>query len=185
MSDGTISLDPSSTASPTSLTAHESADFDDLGIDGGTPYVVALDHPSVIDAVEAFALELRSEQRYFGPRASPVPFPSLINRVTSAGGSRLGVMVDGRLIAMSRVESTGDTSIAVVTDWRGRGVGRMLMAATVQRAGQHGLGRIVLRSTRRSKAVQALGAAVGACTIDQGLGRVDLIFPTPERARTA
>jgi GNAT superfamily N-acetyltransferase len=149
------------------------------------PLIVALDHPSLIDAIDQFADELRSEQRFFGPNAAPAPFPSLINRVTSAGGTRLGAMIDGQIVAMARVEASGDTSIAVVADWRGRGVGRTLLTATVRRAGQLGISRLVLRSSLRSRSVAALGASVGAVTIDQGRGRVDLIFPTDFSTRTA
>jgi GNAT superfamily N-acetyltransferase len=140
--------------------------------------IVALDHPSLIDVVDQFAEDLRSEQRFFGRRATTAPFPSLINRLTSADGLRLGAQVDGRLVAMSRVDHRGDTSIAVVADARGQGIGRALLTATLQRAGQHGLGRLVLRSSQRSQSVAALGAAVGAMTVDQGCGRVDFILPT-------
>ncbi len=150
-----------------------------------TPFIVALDHPSLIEAVDQFADELRSEQRFFGPRAASAPFPSLINRVTSAGGTRLGAMVDGQIVAMARVEASGDTSIAVVADWRGRGVGRTLLTATVRRAGQLGISRLVLRSSLRSRSVATLGASVGAVAVDQGRGRLDLIFPTDDAARTA
>jgi GNAT superfamily N-acetyltransferase len=150
-----------------------------------TPLIVALDHPSLIDAIDQFADELRREQRFFGPRATPAPFPSLINRVTSAGGTRLGAMVDGQIVAMARIEASGDTSIAVAAAWRGRGIGRALLSATVHRAGQIGIGRLVLRSTKRSRSVAALGATVGAITVDQGRGRVDLIFPTGHVTRSA
>jgi GNAT superfamily N-acetyltransferase len=151
-----------------------------------TPLIVALDHPSLIEDIDAFAADLRAEQRFFGPGANPAPFPSLINRLTSTGGVvRLGAMIGGQLIGMSRVEGGGDTTIAVVAEWRGRGVGGALLSATVRRAGEAGIGRVVLRSSRRSQSVAALGAAVGATTVDQGLGRIDLIFPTATRARTA
>jgi len=149
------------------------------------PLIVALDHPSLIEAIDQFADELHNEQRFFGSSAAPAPFPSLINRVTSSGGMRLGAMVDGHIVAMARVEDSGDTSIAVVADWRGRGIGRALLAATVRRAGQMGLSRLVVRSSQRSRSVAALGRSVGAVTVDQGRGRVDLIFPIDRAARTA
>jgi tryptophan synthase beta subunit len=47
------------------------------------PLIVALDHPSLIEAIDQFADELHNEQRFFGSSAAPAPFPSLINRVTS------------------------------------------------------------------------------------------------------
>ena len=93
-------------------------------------------------------------------------------------------MVDGHIVAMARVEASGDTSIAVVADWRGRGIGRALLASTVRRAGQMGLSRLVVRSSQRSRSVAALGRSVGAVTVDQGRGRVDLIFPIDRAART-
>ncbi len=59
--------------------------------------IVALDHPSLIDVVDRFADDLRSEQRFFGRQVTTAPFPSLINRLTSAGGLRLGAQIDGRM----------------------------------------------------------------------------------------
>lgn len=148
--------------------------------------IVALDHPSLIDVVDRFADDLRCEQRFFGRRATAPPFPSLINRLTSADGLRLGAQVEGRLVAMSRVDHRGNTLIAVAADSRGQGIGRALLAATMQRAGDIGIGRLVLRSNQRSRSVAALGAAVGATTIDQGCGRLDFILPTTATAaRTA
>lgn len=150
-----------------------------------TPLIVALDHPSLIEAIDQFADELRSEQPCIGPGSAAAPPPSLINRLTSAGGTRLGAMIDGQIVAMARVETTGDTSIAVVADWRGHGIGRTLLTATVRRAGQMGLSRLVLRASQRSRSVAALGRSVGAVTVDQGRGRVDLIFSTDFATRSA
>jgi GNAT superfamily N-acetyltransferase len=147
--------------------------------------IVAPDHPSVIDAVDRFADDLRSEQRFFGRRATTAPIPSLINRLTSADGLRLGAQIDGRLVAMARVDHRGDTSIAVVADARGQGIGRELLTAALHRAREVGMGRLVLRSSQRSRSVAALGAAVGATTVDQGCGRVDFILSTSTTARTA
>jgi len=142
-----------------------------------TPLIVALDHPSLCTVVDDFADELRSEQRFFGRQGTPAPFPSLINRLTSVGALRLGAQVDGRLVAMSRVSSRGDTTIAVVADMRCRGIGRALLSATLQRSGELGMGRLILRSSHRSRSVAAMGAAVGATMLDQGCGRLDLILP--------
>lgn len=158
---------------------------DDRHMTNDSPLIVALDHPSVSEAVDRFADALRREQRFFGQRAAPAPFPSLINRVTSAGGMRLGAMVDGQIVGISRVEASGDTSIAVTADWRGFGVGAALLSASVHRAGQAGISRLVLRSTRRSRSVAALGASVGAVAVDQGRGRVDLILRTDLVSQTA
>jgi GNAT superfamily N-acetyltransferase len=94
-------------------------------------------------------------------------------------------MIDGDVVAIARVETSSDTSIAAAADWRARGIGQTLLIATVPRAGQMGLSRLVLRSSLRSRSVAALGASVGAVTVDQGRGRVDLIFPINFSTRTA
>lgn len=147
--------------------------------------IVALDHPSVIDAVDRFADDLRNEQRFFGRRSTAAPFPSLINRLTSADGLRMGAQVDGRLVAMARVDHRGDTSIAVVASARDQGIGRELLTAVLRRAGEIGMGRLVLRSSQRSRSMAALGTSIGATTIDQGCGRVDFILSTSTATRTA
>ena len=151
----------------------------------GTPIIVALDHPSIQHAVDRFATELKQEKRYFGPSATPAPFPSLIRELTQPGGLRLGTMVDGRLVAMARVADSGETALAVVDDWRNRGVGRSLLTFTARRAGELGHGRIVLHSSRRSRALASLGSTIGATTVDHGRGRIDLIFATERFAHTA
>jgi GNAT superfamily N-acetyltransferase len=86
---------------------------------------------------------------------------------------------------MARVEASSDTSIAAAADWRARGIGQTLLIATVPRAGQMGLSRLVLRSSLRIRSVADLDASVATVTVDPGCGRVDLIFPTVSSTRTA
>lgn len=137
--------------------------------------IVALAHPSVEAAIAGFADEMRGEQRFFAT-ATPKLATSSLQRLVADGGIRLGVMIDQRLIAMSRVERDGSSVIAVVRAVRGRGVGRRLLESTLRRAADHGHERVVFHSSRRSKAFVELAAAVGATLVDQGRGQVDLIF---------
>ncbi|MFT4656921.1 MAG: GNAT superfamily N-acetyltransferase [Candidatus Aldehydirespiratoraceae bacterium] len=138
-------------------------------------FVVALAHPSLDDAVALFSTEIRAEQRYFGNAAPKLPASSL-SRLNTPGGLRLGVMVNGRLIAMSRVDRDGDAVMAVVQPSRGQGVGRQLLQATLSRAASQGCERVIFRSSRRSKAFVSLAETVDATLVDHGSGRIDLIF---------
>ncbi len=149
------------------------------------PTLVALDHPSLVGIIDEFAGELRDEQRFFGPSSTPKPGRRLIERLTSPSDLRTGSMFDGRLVAMSRVGDDGVLDIVVVADWRGRGVGHVLLRHTLERAARIGHERIVLRSSRRSAAVAALGRAIGAVTVDRGQGRIDVVFPTHRFIDTA
>lgn len=158
--------DPMS-ASPTEL---RPASADEL-------LIVAVDHPSLDHVVADFAQVLRDEPRRFGRRGTSKPMPSLINRLVSAGAARLGVLQDGRIVAMSRVEHDGTATIAVAAAHRGRGVARALLNATIERAAAAGHERIVLQTSLRATAIARLGAAAGATAVDQGCGRVDIVFP--------
>lgn len=145
------------------------------------PTVVAADHPSLDDQITRFVESLRREQRCFGPSAStnPKPFPSLLAELERRDGFRLAAIVDGVVVGVVRVDRSGSVHIAVGACGRGRGVGAALLAAAAARAARVGFGRLVLQSTRRSRAVRRLGARLGCTTIDLGQGRVDLILPVP------
>src|SRR6478735_11359990 len=102
-------------------------------MDASCVLIVAADHPSLIDARDRFAAELRAEQRYFG-KSTTKPFPSLIAKLSSGEGTRLAAMVDGRMIGLACVGSDGEASVAVVEDCRGLGVASALLRAVVERA---------------------------------------------------
>jgi GNAT superfamily N-acetyltransferase len=66
--------------------------------------------------------------------------------------------------------------VVVGADHRGRGVGTALAAAVVARSRALGYTRLVMRSSRRSRAALAMGASMGFTVVDLGRGRVDLIL---------
>lgn len=146
--------------------------------------VVAADHPSLDDQVAMFVDTVRDEPRYFGPtaRRNPKPFPSLLSQLQQRGGFRLAAMDDGHIVGLVRVDDDGCVHIAVAAEHRGQGTGTMLLSAATARAAHLQFGRLVLHSTRRSRAVRRLGERLGCTTIDLGGGRVDVILPVPTRA---
>lgn len=141
--------------------------------------VVAADHPSLDDQVAEFVDTVRDEPRYFGPsaRRNPKPFPSLLAELQQRGGFRLAAMHGGHIVGLVRVDDDGCVHIAVAAEHRGRGTGTMLLSAATARAAQLDFGRLVLHSTRRSRAVRRLGERLGCTSVDLGRGRVDLILP--------
>ncbi len=148
--------------------------------------LVAADHPSLADARERFAAGLRAERRYFGrASANPKPFPSLIAKLLTDDGTRFAAVAGGEIIGLACLRGDGEATVAVAEDWRGRGVATALMQAVTMRGLQLGHGRIFIRSSRRSRAVAALGDALGANVVDLGLGRIELIFGAGCGARSA
>ncbi len=159
-----------------------------LNDEGTSLLIVAADHPSLDGAVARFAGALRAETRYFGPTAAanPKPFPSLVERLSSHhGGFRIAAKLGADVIGMAGVDDHGDVLIAVAESERGRGVGTVLARAVVERARALGFTRLVLRSSRRSRAATALGAAMGFAVVDQGRGRIDLILDLAPVTSTA
>jgi GNAT superfamily N-acetyltransferase len=141
--------------------------------------IAAADHPSLDTAVAEFAARLRAEPRYFGrlDGSAPKPFPSLIARVCSReSGFRIAALYEGRVIGLARVDDRGEVYVVVAAAARGRGLGLALARAVVERARADGRTRLVLRSSRRSRAALALGVAMGFVAVDLGRGRVDLIL---------
>jgi GNAT superfamily N-acetyltransferase len=148
--------------------------------------VVAADHPSLIEARERFAATLRAEQRFFGrASAEPKPFPSLIAKLLADDGLRLAAAVDGEIIGLACLRADGEAAVAVIEQWRNRGVATELVRTVIVRGRQLGHGRIFLRSSHRSRAVAAMGDALGATVVDLGRGRIELIFDAESDARSA
>ena len=137
--------------------------------------VVALAHPSLDGAVAAFADELLREQRFFGTAAPKLPAAALCN-LTTGGGTRLGMMVGGRLVGMARVDADGAAVIAVVQPLRGRGLGRELLQSTLRRAAAQGHDRVTFPSSWRSGAFIRLAESSGATVVDHGRGRLEVVF---------
>jgi GNAT superfamily N-acetyltransferase len=141
--------------------------------------IVSADHPSLDDDIERFAQRLRAERRYLGPSASANPKPgrALIDGVCNVGdGIRVAALDGTDVIGLARVDPSGQVLIAVDPDRRGAGVGTAMAAELVRRARVAGHTRLVLHSSRRSRAATALGRAMGFTVVEQERGRVDLIL---------
>lgn len=147
-----------------------------------TPYMVAAAHPSLgAEQLDRFVAAIRHESRFFGPRAlhdGPKPTPALVGRLLADDGTTFVAMVDREVIGMARLTDDlpgGELWIAVVQQWRGRGVGADLARTVIDHGQRTGYQRIVLHSSHRSRAARALGESLGFHVVDMGRGRVDLV----------
>ena len=150
--------------------------------------VTAADHPSLDAHIERFADEIKAEPRCFGRLGGidPKPFPSHIARACSREtGFRIAALHEGRVLGLARVDDRGEVTMVVVAAARGRGVGLALARAMVDRARAEGFERLVLRSSRRSRAVIALAESMGFVVVDLGRGRIDLILDLVRAASSA
>jgi GNAT superfamily N-acetyltransferase len=140
--------------------------------------LVAADHPSLDADTQRFLEELRSERRFFGPTgsANPKPFPSLIDALAQRDGFRLAAVECGRVIGLARVDWSGELYLAVVADRRRHGVGTALGRAAAQRAEALSYPRLVLRSTRRSRAAGRMAEHLGCVVIEGDFGRTSMIL---------
>ena len=86
------------------------------------------------------------------------------------------------MVGLARVDDAGEVFVVVVAAARGRGVGLALARAMVDRARADGVARLVLRSSRRSRAVVALAESMGFVVVDLGRGRIDLILDLVQAA---
>ena len=142
------------------------------------PVIVAADHPSLDHDVDRFLDDLRAEPRFFGPSArnNPKPFPSLISALAERGGFRLALVDNGAIIGLVRVDRAGSVWIAIAASHRGRGLGTQIGRAALERGIALNYQRLVIRSTKRSKAVRRLGEQLGCVVVESGRGRTDLIL---------
>ena len=85
-------------------------------------------------------------------------------------------MVDGEIIGLACVRADGEAAVAVVEEWRGHGVATALLRAVIVRGASSGTRRIFIRSSHRSRAVAAIGDALGGTVVDLGRGRIELVF---------
>lgn len=149
--------------------------------------VVAADHPSLVGDIDAFLDRLQREQRYFGPtgRANPKPFRSLIASLGKRGGFRMAAVECGRIVGLARVDGAGELFLAVGPEHRNRGIGTVLGGAMAERARDLHFTRLVLRSSRRSRAARRIGEQLGAVVIDHARGRTEFILDLIPTERTA
>lgn len=140
--------------------------------------IISADHPSYSGEITRFLDRLRSEPRYFGPsaKANPKPFPSLIEALGGRGGFRIAAVEQGRIVGLARVDGAGELFLAVVADRRGAGIGAALGRASLERAAGLHYHRIVMRSTRRSRAAHRVAEQLGCLVVDHVHGRTDLIL---------
>jgi len=102
--------------------------------------VIAVDHPSLSGTLGMFLDELRAERgcKGRGPTRGRVPFPELIERLGAPKMMRLGVMQARRLIAVAAVDNQGAVALAVVAEFRRRGIANDLVTVLTERAAQLG-----------------------------------------------
>jgi GNAT superfamily N-acetyltransferase len=98
--------------------------------------VIAVDHPSMNGTLGVFLDELRAERgcHGHGPTRGRRPFPELIDRLGAPRMMRLGVMHENRLIAVAAVDNDGAVALAVVEEFRRRGIANELVRVLTERA---------------------------------------------------
>ncbi len=98
--------------------------------------VIAVDHPSLSGTLRLFLDELRAERgcKGHGPTRGRLPYPELIDRLGAPKMMRMGVMRERRLIAVAAVDNQGAVALAVVQDFRRRGIANQLVAVLSERA---------------------------------------------------
>lgn len=98
--------------------------------------VTAVDHPSLSGTLGVFLDELRAERgcHGHGPTRGRRPYPELIERLGAPKMMRLGVMHERRLIAVAAVDNLGAVALAVVEEFRRRGIANDLVQVLTERA---------------------------------------------------
>lgn len=98
--------------------------------------VIAVDHPSLYGTLGRFLDELRAEPgcQGEGPGRGRRPSPELIEQLGAPKMMRLGVMQSRRLIAVAAVDNHGAVALAVVAEFRRRGIANELVAVLAERA---------------------------------------------------
>ena len=98
--------------------------------------VTSVDHPSLYGTLGVFLDELRTERGCTGrgPNRGRTPYPELIDRLAQPKMMRLGVMHFRRLIAVAAVDNDGAVALAVVEEFRRRGIANELVKILGERA---------------------------------------------------
>ena len=80
--------------------------------------------------------ELRNEVRVVGrgPSTSRTPSAAVVDQLGAGKTMRLGVMNGRRLIAVAAVDNDGSVALAVLPEYRRRGVANQLMRVVTERA---------------------------------------------------
>lgn len=172
---------------PDTFPAEQPAEHDLTSIVAGDIVVVAADHPSLADDIDAFLDRVQREQRFFGPsaRSNPKPFRSLMASMRERGGFRMAAVECGRIVGLARVDRFGELFLVIGAEHRGRGVGTALGRAMAERARDLGHRRLVLRTSGRSRAARRIGDQLGAVVVDLGRGRTELIVELLPTVRSA
>jgi GNAT superfamily N-acetyltransferase len=102
--------------------------------------VIAVDHPSLDGTLRVFLDGLRAERgcKGHGPTRGRIPYPELIDRLGAPQMMRLGVLHERRLIAVAAVDNAGAVALAVVEEFRRRGIANELVAVLTERAASLG-----------------------------------------------
>jgi GNAT superfamily N-acetyltransferase len=97
--------------------------------------VIAVDHPSLYGTLSRFLDELRAERGCSGHGAARgrTPFPELIDRLGAPQMMRLGMMHQQRLVAVAAVDNHGAVALAVVAEFRRRGIANELVQVLADR----------------------------------------------------
>ena len=98
--------------------------------------VIAVDHPSLSGTLKAFLDELRAERGCRDHRTARGrrPYPELIARLGASKMMRRGVLLERRLIAVAAVDNDGAVALAVVEEFRRRGIANDLVRVLTDRA---------------------------------------------------
>lgn len=140
--------------------------------------IVAADHPSLAGDIDEFLTRLQLERRYFGPSANSRPKPSraLLARLRERGGFRMAIFVEAQVVGLARIDGAGELFLAVAPEYRDAGLGTELGRAMVERARQLHYTRLVMRSSRRSRAARRVGDELGCIVVERERGRVEFIL---------
>jgi GNAT superfamily N-acetyltransferase len=104
-----------------------------------TPHLVtAVDHPSLHGHYEQFLDELRAERPCAGRWSGRSPYPELVDQLAAPRTMRMAVWSGGRFIAAVAVDNDGGVVLAVLKEYRRRGVAAELMQVVAERAREIG-----------------------------------------------
>lgn len=142
---------------------------------------VAADHPSLAGDIDAFLRWIEPETGLSRSTADPSPTDSLRER----GGFRMAAIECGSIIGLARIDGAGELFLIVAPEHRERGVGTALGWAMARRARQLHYSRLVLRASRRSRALLQIGEHLDAVVVEVGRGWVEVILDITGSERTA